>query len=239
MRFTRHILSALAGISAVTLPVVNALNVGRSLHQHVEHRALLDICVSLDADVLANAGPLDIPITAFLGLDLCLCLSALPLAITTDLRLAALANIFGKDALNAVLVALINTVPERQHCSYPPHSKSLCQVGNPCGFDCDAPWKPSGSQCVCPPPYSVCNGVCGSFPHGCGSAAPQPPYKRLNARAGSIRTFQEALTTCGQGERICGVYHGSAAFECLNTDTTLDSCAYALYNPLIGWLTVI
>jgi hypothetical protein len=63
---------------------------------------------------------------------------------------------------------------------------------------------------------------------GCGSAAPQPHYKRaspeLKARSHGVFTQEDALETCDRDETVCGVYHGSAAFECLNTDIDLESC---------------
>jgi hypothetical protein len=64
---------------------------------------------------------------------------------------------------------------------------------------------------------------------GCGSAA---PYQRrinekLRARSRGIFTHEDALSTCAYDEQVCGVSQGSAAFECLNTDTALESCESA------------
>ena len=65
------------------------------------------------------------------------------------------------------------------------------------------------------------------FYQGCGSAAPHP-YKRLSpeikARSHGIFSDEDAKATCRHGERVCGVYDGSDAFECLNTDIALESC---------------
>ena len=69
------------------------------------------------------------------------------------------------------------------------------------------------------------NRVC--FYQGCGSAAPHP-YKRLSpeikARSHGIFSNEDAKATCRHDERVCGVYDGSDAFECLNTDIALESC---------------
>ena len=46
----------------------------------------------------------------------------------------------------------------------------------------------------------------------------------LKARSHGIFSHDDALATCSRGETVCGVYQGSAAYECLNTDTALDSC---------------
>ncbi|KAI0295147.1 hypothetical protein B0F90DRAFT_1638371, partial [Multifurca ochricompacta] len=93
-----------------------------------------------------------------------------------------------------------------QHCRYPDHSKPVCSPDNPCDFDCEPPYVKKGNHCVCAPPYTLCNGVCGTF-----------SYVRLS-----------------QGEEVCGVYQGSAAFECLNTDTTLESCGGCMSpNPFL------
>lgn len=65
----------------------------------------------------------------------------------------------------------------------------------------------------------------------------------MKARSHGIFTHEDALATCSEGEKVCGVYHGSAAFECLNTDITLESCewapAYAFFGAHIPFLQVV
>ncbi|KAI0041585.1 hypothetical protein FA95DRAFT_1501257 [Auriscalpium vulgare] len=166
MRLARPLitlLSSLAAISSFAVPA--AARRSRPLRQHVEPRALLDVCLFLDADALVNSGLLGIPAQILAGLDICLCLSALPLAIQANVNLRLLAAILGDTELLAILTALINDAPGSKHCTYPPHSTPACQKGDPCGFHCDPPYVPKDGQCVCAPPNSLCNGVCGSFPH--------------------------------------------------------------------------
>ncbi|KAI0055962.1 hypothetical protein BV25DRAFT_1814940 [Artomyces pyxidatus] len=220
MRFGPAFVSVLSSLSALTSVVAGR---GRPLRQHVEPRALLDVCVNLDADILAKSGII-IPLDLLGALDICLCLSALPLALTTDIRLKLLALIPGNSELLAILTALINTSPGSKHCTYPPHSTPLCKADDPCGFHCDAPYVPKNGQCVCEAPYSICNDQCGSFPKGCGSAVPHSRRKHLTARSSGVFTYSDALATCKNEEQVCGVTHGATGFECLNTDQTLDSC---------------
>ncbi|KAI0266387.1 hypothetical protein BC834DRAFT_126187 [Gloeopeniophorella convolvens] len=230
----RLFLPMFVGLAAISQ---TAASQGRTLRQHAEPRALLDICISLDADVFANVDPLGIPASAFVGLDLCLCLSALPLAITTSLDLQTIAKVYGEDLLSSVLEALINTAPNRHHCQYPPHSHSICEHGNPCGFGCEPPYIPYGTQCICPPPYSLCNGICGLFPHGCGSSVPYRNRRsevHLQERTHGPRTHGDALATCANGEQVCGTSAGSSGFECIDTARALESCGGCVIpNPFL------
>ncbi|KAI0794975.1 hypothetical protein C8Q75DRAFT_803815 [Abortiporus biennis] len=136
-----------------------------TLHQYHMPRAVLDVCVFIDVQGLHILG-------VIVDLNICLCLSALSVALESNVQLAALVNLFGKDAVLAELTALINSLSGAQQCSYPEHSHPVCSEGNPCGFTCDPPLVPQGQQCVCNAPYMSCNGQCGSFPNGCGSAVP-------------------------------------------------------------------
>lgn len=47
----------------------------------------------------------------------------------------------------------------------PAHAHRACTTEDPCSCTCDSGFIKSGGECVCPPPNSVCNGVCGYFPH--------------------------------------------------------------------------
>ncbi|KAI0289277.1 hypothetical protein BC826DRAFT_914731, partial [Russula brevipes] len=110
-------------------------------------------------------------------------------------------------------------------CQYPDNCKPVCNVGNPCDFDCVPPYVRMGQQCACEPPYWLCNGVCGTFKH--------VSELRL-ARSRGIFTHEDALSTCAHDEQVCGVSQGSAAFECLNTDTALESCGGCVSpNPFL------
>ncbi|KAK7692057.1 hypothetical protein QCA50_005462 [Cerrena zonata] len=150
------------------------------LRQHVERRTILDVCAYIDTDALVGSiiPGLVIPVHQLASLKLCLCLSALPAALEAHAQLKLLSGLLGKDAVSASLVALINHVPSSKHCACPEHGTLQCQPSNPCGFTCTPPFVPEGDKCVCKAPYMSCNGQCGFFPHGCGSAVPY--RKRLS-----------------------------------------------------------
>ncbi|TFY80076.1 hypothetical protein EWM64_g3938 [Hericium alpestre] len=232
MRFIPTFVKALASasvLSSVALPAA-----GRALVQHHEPRALLDVCAAIDLNAIVNLLPLGIDLGAIAGLDICLCLSALPLSITADVHLQALVNLLGLADVNALLNLLINTGPGSKHCKYPPGATPICQTNDPCGFQCPFPLKKEGDQCVCAPPYSECNGKCGLFPKGCGSSS-VPRSKRdlkmlLSARGGPT-TLEEALATCKTGESVCGS-NAKPGWECINTQKNLESCGgCAVPNP--------
>jgi hypothetical protein len=79
----------------------------RELHQHHERRALLDVCAYIDTSKLLGGNVLGIPVSDLLDLKICLCLSALPLAIDANVQLKALADKFGRDLINLVLNTLV------------------------------------------------------------------------------------------------------------------------------------
>lgn len=72
-----------------------------ALRQHHEARELLDVCANIDADVLP---PL-------LKLDICLCLSALPLALETNIQLSSLVKLLGLDVVTKLLTDLVRRRP--------------------------------------------------------------------------------------------------------------------------------
>ncbi|KAH8986445.1 hypothetical protein EDB92DRAFT_1252262 [Lactarius akahatsu] len=236
MGFARRLFSSFAVVSALFLSLP-AASAGRTLRQHVEPRASLDVCATIDENALYSVG-LYLPASAFKScIDICLCISSLPAAIQANSDLRLLAKQHGVAVVRSDLALLINSAQSRENCYYPDNSQPACTPDNPCAFNCESPFVPRGNKCVCPPPYRLCNGVCGRFTHGCGSAAAQP-YKRLSpdlrARSHGIFTHEDALATCDRGERVCGVYQGSAAFECLNTDISLESCGGCMApNPFL------
>ncbi|KAH9052847.1 hypothetical protein EDB87DRAFT_1569892 [Lactarius vividus] len=236
MGFVRRFLSSFAVVSALFLSLP-AASAGRSLRQHVEPRASLDVCATIDENSLYSVG-LYLPASAFEScINICLCISSLPAAIQANSDLRLLAKQHGVAVVRSDLALLINSAQSRENCYYPDNSHPACTPDNPCAFDCESPFVPRGNKCACPPPYRLCNGVCGMFTHGCGSAAAHP-YKRLSpdlrTRSHGIFTHEDALATCDRGERVCGVYQGSAAFECLNTDISLESCGGCMApNPFL------
>lgn len=80
-----------------------------ALRQHHEPRNLLNICIDLDTDaILGDSVILGIPLKDLLGLDLCLCLSALPLDLSVNAKLRALGDKYGDSVVNAVLSILVS-----------------------------------------------------------------------------------------------------------------------------------
>ncbi|EKM53240.1 uncharacterized protein PHACADRAFT_259454 [Phanerochaete carnosa HHB-10118-sp] len=191
-----------------------------TLRQHHERRALLDVCVYLDADIGLGGSLLGIPLSELVDLNICLCLSALPLDLSANAQLKVLGDKYGSALINAVLSLLINTGPNSQHCTYPDNCDPVCSSSEPCGFQCHPPYVKQGNQCVCAPPYVSCNGKC--LPPGstCGSAIP----RTLAARADSL--LNRAQASCKPHESVCGVYGStdSTAFECVDTRNDLESC---------------
>ncbi|THH13232.1 hypothetical protein EW146_g6958 [Bondarzewia mesenterica] len=166
MRF----LSSLSAVNLLVLPVFARLDF--ALRQHYEPRALLDVCAYIDADALAHAGLVGIPANVLANLDLCLCLSALPLVLQTNANVKALVDI-GNTAVDALLTAL-----------------------------------------------------------GCSSAVPVAKRGLRNVHQNRIHNLAHAQAECGPGETVCGAHYGSAGFECLNTNSALESCGgCAIPNP--------
>ncbi|GBE84405.1 hypothetical protein SCP_0603840 [Sparassis crispa] len=214
----------------VSIPPSNAI----ALRQYHARRGLSDTCAYVDLSVLSlGILPVD------LNLDLCLCIGLLPSLVTLDATLEALVDLFGLDEIIAKLTVVINGCPNAQQCHYPDHSQAICTEGNPCGFQCEAPYVVEGDECVCPAPLTSCNGVCGSFPHGCGSAVPRALNARSDSRmqkrvvnADKVLTLAKAQLTCKQNETVCGVYGGSSrAFECLDVNTHVESCGGCAVPP--------
>ena len=91
MRVLRPVLFAL------TTSLVS-IHANTGIHPH--KRAVLDTCANIDAGLgllgMVNA-----------NLKLCLCLSALPTAISANAQLAAAADILGTSAVTAALTALV------------------------------------------------------------------------------------------------------------------------------------
>ncbi|KAK0235201.1 hypothetical protein EDD85DRAFT_69506 [Armillaria nabsnona] len=188
---------------------------------HHQPRDLLDICISLDADALLKGGILSLlPLDVFAGLNLCLCLKDLDIFLDTNV-VVDLLDPATKSLLETRLKALINTGGE--HCDVlPTHSHRVCNNRNPCHWECDSPYIQQGDQCVCPPPKTECNGQCGVFPRGCGSAVPRSRKRRQ----APVTTLMEAQATCKTGQSVCGVPspQGKYDYECMDTSSALDSC---------------
>ncbi|KAJ3982459.1 hypothetical protein F5890DRAFT_367320 [Lentinula detonsa] len=187
--------------------------------QHFSPRDLIDICINLDAVVDGN--PLLEEL--FAGIHLCLCLKDLDIFLDTYVGL----DILGLRALvEAELKDFFHSQPA---CDpVPAHAHRACTTEDPCSCSCDSGFTKIGGECVCPAPNSICNGVCGHFPHGCGGRPSALP-RSLKKRAVQELTFADAQAYCGE-KRVCGVHGGSEhAFECVDIETSSDSCGGCLY----------
>ncbi|KAG6837407.1 hypothetical protein H0H93_010025 [Arthromyces matolae] len=187
--------------------------------QHHVHRDLIDLCLNVDASVLAPILHLIDPLAA--KIHLCLCLKDLDIFLDTDIGVL-LGKLLGGNDLLAKIKLLINTSPQSQQCTFPPHSHRLCVASKPCAYECDPPYVKQGDKCVCPPPMIECNGVCGNFDHGCSSAVPHKFARKID----HITTYADAAGICGPNHMVCGIpgREDTNDFECIDTKSTLDSC---------------
>ncbi|KDR79188.1 hypothetical protein GALMADRAFT_137075 [Galerina marginata CBS 339.88] len=196
--------------------------------QHHIARDLLDVCINVNVDLLANASQLLglesvlAPLDLGAKVELCLCLKDLDIYLETNDEAQVLVGLLGKSTVGALITALINTSPDARHCTFPSNAHHTCNTHDPCHYECDPPYVPQGGVCVCASPYLSCNGVCGIFPQGCGSAAP----RSIQARANPIATLSQAQASCKPYETVCGIpgRESALAFECINTRSTKDSC---------------
>ncbi|KAI0072476.1 hypothetical protein K474DRAFT_1650931 [Panus rudis PR-1116 ss-1] len=176
----------------------------------------VDICASLDLDLTlpnilreGNVGHLDVA----------LCVSIVEEFVKSNPVCQAASLLIGVDEVITIIIELIKGAGNKRQCSLPNHGHSKCSHDDLCSFDCQhgyqpytAPGDSSPSQCTCPAPLSECNGQCGNFPNGCGSATPQ---RRNTRRAGP--------PSCPVGQQICGV-PGSSGWDCVDVKTDRESC---------------
>ncbi|KAI9439303.1 hypothetical protein H4582DRAFT_1852063 [Lactarius indigo] len=148
--------------------------------------------------------------------DVCLCLSALPLFLETNIAALLAVKIAGEEVATDILTKLILGEAPNSHCNYPEHGVPACIDGNPCRFTCTdgfTPFPPAHpTKCVCSAPNVVCNG------------------KRW-VGSGSCSQM-------GHGWSACGVFGGGArAWECVDTAHDLESCGGCVlpltpYSPI-------
>jgi len=184
----------------------------------LDARDLIDVCASLDTELVV---PNLLGILSVVGvLDVCLCISALPLFIKTNVVALLAVDLAGSSEVTNILTALINDAAPNSHCVYPPHSTPICESNDPCGFQCIDGYSPSPAinprQCICPSPNVICNGKC--VPHGACPTNRPANRKRSLVGSGSCTEF-------GPGWTACGVYGGGRrAWECVDTTHDLESC---------------
>ncbi|KAF9531306.1 hypothetical protein CPB83DRAFT_874627 [Crepidotus variabilis] len=206
--------------------------------QHRMPRDLIDICINVKLDVIAEYTDL-LGLGDLLGsgiLDaksrLCLCLKDLNIYLDTHNELKGLIQLLGRDTVYALINAVINTSPNAQQCHLPPHAHRTCDSNSPCHWECDKGYTRKGDTCVCAFPNTLCNGQCGNFPF-CPSAVPKPPKKRTER----VDTLAEAKATCKRHESVCGIpnHQTPLAFECVDVASTRDSCGgCSTPNPFEG-----
>ena len=145
-------------------------------------RTLIDICANIDLSLL-----LPDVLGLNLGSSTCLCLSAFPLDLSVDSHTKLAAKNIDPIQLDLQMRRLVRhfsflfTLPSLMlfvffvfkvqnsgtQCTFPDHSSPRCSSGNVCDFSCLDGFSRGGNSCVCPPPKSVCNGKCGSYPNVC------------------------------------------------------------------------
>ena len=91
-----------------------SLSQSKSSRRDHQPRALLDVCASVDADLLSGQSILGIPLDGLLDTDICLCLSTLPLYLETNVKVSTLIDLLGLAEVSAFLNALVSV---RQFCS--------------------------------------------------------------------------------------------------------------------------
>jgi hypothetical protein len=227
-------------------------------------RDLLDVCASINIDlavpdllgILTAVGVIGrstshcIASALFLIeclTDVCLCLSALPLFLETNVVAIAAVNIAGgqvvHDALTDLVCELtcimlwrlpdliqpqIHSNAPNSNCNYPEDSTPACIDNDPCGFQCNNGFTPSPAEnpttCACQAPSVLCNGQCVDA-GSCPSSVP-PPRKRWLGSG--------TCAEMGPEWAACGVFGGGArAWECINTARDLESCKYPSGNMVV------
>ncbi|KAH9980421.1 hypothetical protein BJV74DRAFT_109935 [Russula compacta] len=179
-------------------------------------RDLSDVCASLDTELVV---PDALGILTAVGIiDVCLCLSDIPIFIQTNVVAILAVTIAGEQVVTDALTRLI--IGNAPGCNYPAHSTPVCADGNPCGFQCTDGFtaSPPGNptDCVCPSPSVICNGQCVAA-GACPSSKAQSRQKRW---VGSGLCAEK-----GPEWAACGVFGGGArAWECVDIAHDLESC---------------
>jgi hypothetical protein len=108
MSFTYRLLSALVVALVLSFSLPAVASPGRSLHQHVERRATIDTCATIDSSSLGSV-PLNLPPSNYEScIDICLCLSTLPVSIRTIDELGILVETYGENSVSQDLGILVS-----------------------------------------------------------------------------------------------------------------------------------
>ncbi|THH30633.1 hypothetical protein EUX98_g3550 [Antrodiella citrinella] len=197
-----------------------ALVAGRAFNNELVARTTTDICAEVDAGLSVSL----LGISIVIGLiEVCLCVSGIPAFVKTDAVAIAAVNIAGVASVSADIEAMINTAKGHQKCSYPDNFEAGSYYRTPCGFNCINGFSPSPAKdpkdCVCLPPKTVCNGICGTF-KSCPSAHPKRDVE-----------IAKRYASCDKGFTACGVdawpgMRASQSWECVDTTSDLESSSY-------------
>ncbi|KAF8260043.1 hypothetical protein EI94DRAFT_1668300, partial [Lactarius quietus] len=147
----------------------------------------------------------------------CLCLSALPLFLETNVVVILASTIAGDQVTSDILTNTISGSATSSNCNYPDNSTPACVNGNPCGFICL-------DGCTAIPPENTTT---------CGCIAPSLIYNGTRRWVGS-----GSRTEKGRGWTACGVFGGGArVWECIDTARDLESCGGCVlpltpYSPI-------
>ncbi|KAI0029562.1 hypothetical protein K488DRAFT_88599 [Vararia minispora EC-137] len=219
------LLGLVAGASASSLqsrsPTPNALDT----------RDVVDVCANLDLDLKINL----LGIVIIIGkLDVCLCISGIDSFCGSNPVAQSGVALVGKSSMTQQLTDLVNQNAPKAKCIYPEHAIPECIGKNPCGFSCSDGFVPSPpsnpKECICPPPFVVCNGIC-TKEKVCPSG--KPHLKREKRWVGSGE-----CNARGGGHMACGVFGGAArAWECIDTAKDLESCGGCVF-PLTPYTPV-
>jgi len=194
---------------AVLLAGVQAMS--SSLYQK---RAALDVCSNVGCSV-SLPNPLDGKTIKFGDLNVCLCLSGIPGLVKSDPILLAASLIVGSSKVTDYITSQVKK--GGQNCNYPDHATPVCASHDPCSFDCGDGYSASDKKCVCKPPYTECNGKCGTF-RSCPSK---------NAQKRDADEWKEHAK-CDRGYAACGVLGRSKltreSYECVDAKNNLESC---------------
>ncbi|KAK7689360.1 hypothetical protein QCA50_007151 [Cerrena zonata] len=189
-----------------------------------------DICANLDLDLTLPTVIRDGKAVNVGHLSVSLCVSLVAEFVRTNSVCQLAAVLITEEQVIQIITTIIKQHQSSTTCNLPEHGHSSCQKDNLCNYDCQHGYQPyttpgdsKPSSCYCPAPMSECNGQCGNFPNGCGSATPK---RRSTRRA--------APPSCPRGATICGVAGNPTGWECIEVEKDKESCGACMIPPPFG-----